>query len=411
MKKLFALLMCVAVLIATFSSCDASDVFDEIVDTAPHTDSEDTPKPAEKIPSGLVFTSFGDGTCALTGIYLNSDEAKVLTIPTTSPSGDKVVEVDLDFGFMVPSHILKDTLENEVLGKMDTLSQFEQMQLQNFFRLYSLDDHRFQNAQNSQNSEAIEVIKNDWLKRYPIIEKEAIYVFTGATIREYVAISAILDKIGFDYQARMDAVREVRELARQLDATNEYVKRFLEYAKYPFSFGELEEIIVPEGVLSVHISGATNVKKISLPNGVETIEKSAFSYCSSLEQINIPDTVKTIVGSAFFGCEALKNVVIPSSVSEIGKSAFGGCVSLETLNIPDGVTKILENSFVDCKALRSVTIPVTVTEIAENAFEGSGIRELIYGGTQAEWNENFADLSDALADITVKCTDGAIAKG
>ena len=63
MKKLFALLMCVAVLIATFSSCDASDVFDEIVDTSPHTDSEDTPKPAEKIPSGFVFTPLEDGTC------------------------------------------------------------------------------------------------------------------------------------------------------------------------------------------------------------------------------------------------------------------------------------------------------------------------------------------------------------
>ena len=359
MKKLFALLMCVAVLIATFSSCDASDVFDEIVDTSPYTDSEDTQNPAEKIPSGLVFTSFGDGTCALTGIYLNSDEAKVLTIPATSPSGDKVVEVNLDFGFMVPSYILKDTLENEVLGKMDTLSQVEQMQLQFFFRLYSLDDPMFQNAQNS------EVIKNDWLKKYPIIEKEAIYAFTGATIREHVAISAILDKIGFDYKAKMNAVREVRDVAGQLDATNENVKKFIEWNKYPMSFGEVEEIIVPEGVLSVRISGATNVKKITLPNGIETIDEGAFSYCLSLEQINIPDTAKTIESGAFF----------------------------------------------NCTALRSVVIPITVTEIADDAFEGSGIRELIYGGTQAEWNENFADLSDAFADITVKCTDGAIAKG
>ena len=356
MKKLFALLMCVAVLIATFSSCDAFDVFDEIVDTSPHTDSEDTPKPAEKIPSGLVFTSFGDGTCALTGIYLNSDEAKVLTIPTTSPSGDKVVEVDLDFGFMVPSHILKDTLENEVLGKMDTLSQVEQMQLQNFFKLYSLDDPVIQNS---------EAIKNDWLKKYPIIEKKAIYAFTGASAREHEVICAIFDKIGFDYQARMDAVREVRELARELDATNEDVKSFLENAKYPCNYGNIEEITVPEGVLSVCISGATNVKKISLPNGVETIAKSAFSYCTSLEQINIPDTVKTIESGAFL----------------------------------------------NCTSLRSIVLPKTVTRIAGDVFEGSGIRELIYGGTQAEWNENFADLSDAFADITVKCTDGAIAKG
>jgi hypothetical protein len=116
-------------------------------------------------------------------------------------------------------------------------------------------------------------------------------------------------------------------------------------------------------VLSVRISGATNVKKITLPNGIETIAKGAFSYCSSLEQINIPDTVKTIESGAFFNCTALK----------------------------------------------SLAIPKTAPRIANDAFEGSGIRELIYGGTQAEWNENFADLSEVLVGVTVKCTDGDIA--
>lgn len=353
MKKLFALLMCVAVLIATFSSCNVSDVFDEIVDTSPHTDSEEAPKPAEKLPSGFVFAPLEDGTCELTEIYLTGNEGKVITLPTTSPDGAKVIAVNLDCEFMVPYFILEETFENEVLGKTDTLPQIEQMQIQNFFKHYSLDDPAAQKS---------EVIRNDWLKKYPIIEKEAIYVFTGATIREHVAISAILDKIGFDYQAKMNAVREVRELAGQLDATNEDVKRFVESNKYPMSFGAAEEIIVPEGVISLRILGATNVKKITLPNGIETIAKGAFSYCSSLEQINIPDTVKTIESGAFF----------------------------------------------NCTALRSIVLPKTVTKIAGDAFEGSGIRELIYGGTQAEWNENFADLSDALVGVTVKCTDGDI---
>ena len=357
MKKLFALLMCVAVLIATFSSCNASDVFDEIVDTSPHTDSEEAPKPAEKLPSGFVFAPLEDGTCELTEIYLTGNEGKVITLPTTSTDGAKVVAVNISCETLVPNRILKDTFEKEIIEKTDTLPPVEKNQVQYFFKYYSLDDPMFQNAQNS------EVIKNDWLKKYPIIEKEAIYVFTGATIREHVAISAILDKIGFDYQAKMNAVREVRELAGQLDATNEDVKRFVESNKYPMSFGVTDEIIVPEGVLSVRISGATTVKKITLPNGIEALDKSAFTNCSSLEQINIPDTVKTIESGAFF----------------------------------------------NCTALRSIVLPKTVTKIAGDAFEGSGIRELIYGGTQAEWNENFADLSDVLVGVTVKCTDGDIA--
>jgi hypothetical protein len=355
MKRLFALLMCVAILAATFTSCDIPNVFDEIVETPQAAEPGSDPKPAEKIPSGFVFTPFEDGTCELTEIYLTGNEGKVITLPATSPDGAKVVAVNISCETLVPNRILKDTFEKEIMEKTDTLPQVEQMQIQNFFKHYSLDDPAAQKS---------EVIKNDWLKKYPIIEKEAIYAFTGATIREHVAISAILDKIGFDYKAKMNAVREVRELAGQLDATNEDVKRFVESNKYPMSFGVTDEIIVPEGVLSVRISGATTVKKITLPNGIEALDKSAFTNCSSLEQINIPDTVKTIGDYAFLNCE--------------------------TLN--------------------SLAIPATVTEIADNAFEGSGIRELIYGGTQAEWNENFADLSEVLVGVTVKCTDGDIAK-
>ena len=228
MKKLLVLLICVSVLVVPLASCDISNVFDEIVETSQVAGSDADPKPAEEIPSGFVFTSFGDGTCALTGVYLNGDEAEVLTLPTTSPKGDKVVEVRLDYENRVPAYIFEDTFENEVLRKADTLSDLEQMQLQTFFKLYSTEHLAFQNS---------EVIKNDWLTKYPIIEKKAIYAFTGATAREHVTICALLDKVGFDYKARTDAVREIRVLTGELDVTNE---RFLEDNKYPMSFGATE---------------------------------------------------------------------------------------------------------------------------------------------------------------------------
>ena len=354
MKKLFALLMCVAVLIATLSSCDIPNVFDEIVETPQVPESDVRPNPEEKIPSGFVFDSSQDEICALTELYLSGNEGKVITLPSTSPDGEKVLAINIECNQMTPNFIFKDTFEREIMGKVDTLSQVDQVSIQSFFKCYSLDDPAAQKS---------EVIRNDWLKKYPIIEKAPIYVFCGATMREHAAVGEILEKIGFDYQAQMDAVSEVRDVAGQLDATNEDVKRFVESNKYPMSFGVTDEIIVPEGVLSVRISGATTVKKITLPNGIEALDKSAFTNCSSLEQINIPDTVKTIGDYAFLNCETLK----------------------------------------------SLAIPATVTEIADNAFEGSGIRELIYGGTQAEWNENFSGLSEVLVGVTVKCTDGDIA--
>ena len=60
----------------------------------------------------------------------------------------------------------------------------------------------------------------------------------------------------------------------------------------------------------------------TVPKGVTTIGKGAFSYCRKLEKIVIPDTVKTIDMIAFGECTGLKELVIPKSVKSIARCAF-----------------------------------------------------------------------------------------
>ena len=52
----------------------------------------------EEAPYAFVFTSYGDGTCAITDVLTDPQctEAFDLIIPSTSPRGDSVVEVDLN---------------------------------------------------------------------------------------------------------------------------------------------------------------------------------------------------------------------------------------------------------------------------------------------------------------------------
>lgn len=73
----------------------------------------------------------------------------------------------------------------------------------------------------------------------------------------------------------------------------------------------------------------SNLKSITLPEGLKRINSSAFEYCQKLEEINIPDGVAEIGDSAFRGCQALKSITIPDSVTQIvSKYTFIGCDNL-----------------------------------------------------------------------------------
>lgn len=50
---------------------------------------------------------------------------------------------------------------------------------------------------------------------------------------------------------------------------------------------------------------------VSLPDGLTSIEASAFNCCDHLDSIVIPDTVNTIGHGAFYSCDSVKSIVIP----------------------------------------------------------------------------------------------------
>ncbi len=114
------------------------------------------------------------------------------------------------------------------------------------------------------------------------------------------------------------------------------------------------------------------IKKIVITEGVTSIGKYAFTYCTSLSSIAIPNSVTSIGNSAFVGCTSLTSVTIPNSVTSISDSAFSGCTSLTSIDIPNSVTSIGKYAFEGCSSLTSVTIPNSVTSIGYNSFSGCG---------------------------------------
>lgn len=112
------------------------------------------------------------------------------------------------------------------------------------------------------------------------------------------------------------------------------------------------------------------IKKVTLPNNLETIGDYAFSDCRSLTSIKITSTVETIGDYAFDECFSLKTVTFErdSQLKTIRDFAFHSCGSLTSIEIPEGVTTIGEEAFWHCSSLTSIKISKNVETIGEKAF-------------------------------------------
>lgn len=102
----------------------------------------------------------------------------------------------------------------------------------------------------------------------------------------------------------------------------------------------------------------------------KTIGRTAFSNAVYLQTVIIPEGVTTIDDSAFFRCSALKNVDFSSSVTSLGMTTFFQCLSLETIVLPQHLTELPIGLLSGCTRLRSVTLQADVNFIGMSPFLG-----------------------------------------
>ncbi len=131
----------------------------------------------------------------------------------------------------------------------------------------------------------------------------------------------------------------------------------------------------------------------------ERIEAEAFKSSYSLYNLKIADSVKSIGNSAFEGCIELRTVVIPNGVTTIESSAFANC-SIMNLYIGDGVTDIAPNAFYGCDEMTNVTIGKSLKSVGKNAFSGCDSLMIVYISDLKTWCEiDFASGANSLAVI------------
>ena len=123
--------------------------------------------------------------------------------------------------------------------------------------------------------------------------------------------------------------------------------------------------------------GQRSPVKVTIPDGITVIGRSAFKDCSGISRISIGKSVTKIGDRAFENCKSLNSVNIPEALTYLGDDAFMECSNLQSeIIIPDAVTNSLRKAFYNCAKLPKVKIGAGVKKIDEMAFAGSGITEI-----------------------------------
>lgn len=160
---------------------------------------------------------------------------------------------------------------------------------------------------------------------------------------------------------------------------NDFIPSFaLHDPGHPYPFDKIEnydEIIEYTDSIKPNYT-FTNLKKVTITNGVTNISEYAFYNCETLEEISISNTVTTIEDNAFAGCSSLKEITIPDSVTSLGKYSFDDCTSLNKISFGKGLSEIPSYTFRDCPNLKSVTLPENIKTVQMRAFTDTGLSEL-----------------------------------
>ena len=196
---------------------------------------------------------------------------------------------------------------------------------------------------------------------------------------------------------------------------------------------EITEYVVPDGVTSIEMSAfinCTGLTAITFASSVTSIGYNAFAGCINLNTIKVPVTdYSTFCNNKTIGCissgigkpvhlidtegNEITEYVVPDGVASIESGAFSNCTCLTSVTIPNSMASIGSYAFSGCSGLTSftipnsekeigLTIPNSVTSIGDAAFSGcSALKDIsLQCKVIGKWFSNYTFIE------TVEIGDG-----
>ncbi len=137
---------------------------------------------------------------------------------------------------------------------------------------------------------------------------------------------------------------------------------------------EFDEGSVCESIGKYAFGYCTLLKSVKIGESVSSINSYAFYNCTSLESIEVHENntvYKSIDGVLYSKDVAIlifcpqgkgTSLVIPDGVTSIERSAFSGCTLLESITIGNSVTSIGRDAFYNCTSLTEINFNATVMD-------------------------------------------------
>lgn len=128
------------------------------------------------------------------------------------------------------------------------------------------------------------------------------------------------------------------------------------------------------------IGATTQDGALALPEGIESIESSAFSGCKNITSVTLPATLTELSNDAFRG-SGIRAFQVPSGNKEFSTDQWGVLYNADKTeliqypagrpwpyyNVLDTATRVGDSAFYDCDHLVNLYIPNQVTSISSSA--------------------------------------------
>lgn len=156
-------------------------------------------------------------------------------------------------------------------------------------------------------------------------------------------------------------------------------------------------------------TGICEIKVLITKTGDKTSKyiKLANEYIKFITHCSFQESLFNNIYNGSFIDSQLTSIVIPEGVTSIESSAFKNCKSLTSIIISSGVTSIGYEAFYKCTSLVSIEIPESVTSVGLNAFSDCPIKNIYYYGQMSNWfnidfsSENSSPFKDSVENFYV----------
>ena len=128
----------------------------------------------------------------------------------------------------------------------------------------------------------------------------------------------------------------------------------------------------------------TDIRTISLPNSIITIQHNAFNKCENLYQVNLSQNLILIGDYAFSECTMLSEITLPESLTSLGSYCFYKCSSLKHITIPsNAINEKNGRVFLD-SGLETIILSEGIKVIPADFFSNTNVKEIVLPSTIEE---------------------------